>query len=293
VAVYTLFGQGATGTSGVTADATAYTMGVQFTVSQAATLTAVWFYSDTGAGELPENILLYAVSGASLVHSEAASWSGLAGTGWIRAAFSSPPSLTASTAYKACVDNATVTTNWYAHTANYWSSGPGSGGASSGPLSAPNNAGGDGGQDTFNTSVPAYPSTSFNAANYWVDPEVTTTGANVTGIAAQVTVQGGIGAAGGGANVTGVAAQVTVAGGIGAALAQALFPAGSVFIPGYARPGWATPGDATAGTPANVAGAVLFTYGTPYFEWATGMPYFEWETGTPYFEWATGDPYLS
>jgi hypothetical protein len=175
VTVYTLFGQGATGTPGVTADPTPYTMGVQFTVSvSGGTLTAVWFYSDTGAGELPENILLYAVSGGTLVHAEAASWSGAAGTGWIRAVFASPPSLTSGTAYKACVDNATVVSNWYTHTSNYWDTGAGSGGVTSGPLTAPNNAGGDGGQDTFSTSVPAYPNTSFNAANYWVDPEITT-----------------------------------------------------------------------------------------------------------------------
>jgi hypothetical protein len=284
VAVYTLFSQGATGTSGVAADPTAYTMGVQFSVSvSGGTLTAVYFYSDTGAAVLPQAIALYAVSGASLVHSESASWSGLAGTGWVRAAFASPPSLTSGAAYKACVEQSTVA-NWYSLTASYWTSGAGGSGITNGPLSAPGNAGGDGGQDTFSTSVPAYPNSSFNASNYWVDPEVTTTGANVTGVAAQVTIQGGIGAAGGGANVTGVAAQVTVAGGIGAALAQALFPAGSVFIPGYARPGWATPGNATAGTPANVTGAVLFTCGTPYSGWATG---------TPYFQWAAGDPYLS
>jgi hypothetical protein len=173
--VYTLFSQGATGTGGVTVDAQAYTLGVQFTVSvSGATLTAVYFYSDTGAAALPQTIALFAVSGASLVHSESASWSGAAGTGWVRAAFSSPPSLTSSASYKACALQTTAV-NWYTHTSNYWSSGAGSGGASSGPLSAPNNAGGDGGQDTFNASATlTYPATSFNAANYWVDPEVTT-----------------------------------------------------------------------------------------------------------------------
>ena len=38
-----------------------------------------------------------------------------------------------------------------------------------------NSPGGDGGQDTFNQSaVLTYPLTSFNATNYWVDPEVAT-----------------------------------------------------------------------------------------------------------------------
>jgi len=54
----------------------------------------------------------------------------------------------------------------------------GASGITSGPLSAPNNAGGDGGQDTFNVGGSlTYPSGSFNAANYWLDPEVTATAA--------------------------------------------------------------------------------------------------------------------
>lgn len=173
MAVYTLFSQGATGSS-LTADATAYTMAVQFSVGvSGSTLTAVWFYSATGAGVLPQTILLYQVSGASLVHSESASWSGAAGSGWVRAVFTSPPSLASGTSYKAAVAQNT-NANWYSTTANYWSSGAGAGGITSGPLTGVNNAGGDGGQDTFTTGVPSYPSSSFNASNYWMDPEVTT-----------------------------------------------------------------------------------------------------------------------
>jgi Domain of unknown function (DUF4082) len=176
---FTLFGQPASPAT-LTSDAVGYTMGVQFSVSQSATLTAIWFFSATGAAVLPGTILLYAVSGTSLVHSETASWSGAAGSGWVQALFSSPPSLTASTNYKAAVAQSSAA-NWYSTTANYWSSGAGSGGITNGPLSAPNNAGGDGGQATFNTSVPAYPNTSFNAGNYWVDPQVTTGDVTVSG----------------------------------------------------------------------------------------------------------------
>jgi 3D (Asp-Asp-Asp) domain-containing protein len=174
MAVYTLFSQSGSGT--LQADATAYTFGVQFTVSvSGATLTGIWFYSAASAAALPTTIALYAVSGASLVHSETPSWSAAAGTGWVRSAFSAPPSLTASTSYKACAFFSPAGQNWYSDTANYWSSGAGSGGITSGPLSAPANGGGDGGQDTFTQSGSlAYPSSSFNASNYWVDPEVTT-----------------------------------------------------------------------------------------------------------------------
>ncbi len=173
MATYTLFGQEATGTT-VTSDHTSYTFGVQFSVSQAATLTGIWFYSasDADTGSLPATIALFAVTGQSLVHQETATWSGAAASGWVRAPFSSPPSLTASVSYKGAVLG-TSGVNWYSATSHYWDSGAGSGGITSGPLSAPNNAGGDGGQDTFNAGGSlTYPDTSFNAANYWVDVEV-------------------------------------------------------------------------------------------------------------------------
>ena len=177
---HTLFGQPPTPAT-LTTDHDSYTMGVQFSVSAPVTLTAIWFYSAGGAGALPATIALYAVSGASLVHSEAATWSSGASAGWVRAAFASPPSLTPATDYKACAFYPGGT-DWYSVTAHYWDSGPGAGGITSGPLSAPASAGGDGGQDTFNTNglssggVLAYPASSFNAGNYWVDPEVTQPG---------------------------------------------------------------------------------------------------------------------
>jgi hypothetical protein len=179
---YTLFGQPASPAS-VVADTNAYTMGVQFSVSAAATLSAVWFWSGPGTAALPSAIALYAVSGQSLVHSETAAWSGAAGSGWVRAAFTSPPALAAGTAYKAAVfyPASGAPSDWYSSTAHYWDTGAGSGGITSGPLSAPASSGADGGQDTFTQSgTIAYPDSSFGAANYWADPEVTVTAA-VTG----------------------------------------------------------------------------------------------------------------
>lgn len=170
---YTLFGQPAS-PAALAADNAQYTMGVQFAVSQAATLTAVWFHSAPGAAVLPSRVALFTVSGATLAHSEAAAWSGAAGSGWVRAPLAAPPSLTPGTAYKAAVLGGDGTDDWYSATAHYWDTGPGAGGITSGPLSAPATSGGDGGQDTFNAGgTLTYPATSFNAANYWVDPEVT------------------------------------------------------------------------------------------------------------------------
>jgi Domain of unknown function (DUF4082) len=173
MAVLTLFGQ--SGGTSLAVDGAIYTMGVQFSVSvSGATLTGMWFNSPTGAASLPSTIALFAVSGATLVHSETPTWSGAAGSGWVRSSFSSPPSLTISTSYKACILDAAAN-NFYGATSHYWDSGAGSGGITNGALSAPNNAGGDGGQDTFfNGGSLTYPNSSFNAANYWVDPEVTT-----------------------------------------------------------------------------------------------------------------------
>ena len=54
-------------------------------------------------------------------------------------------------------------------------------------------------------------------------------------------------------------------------------------VPGAMWPGAIWPGETIATGAASVP-AVIFTYGTPYFEWAAG---------TPYFEWAAGNPYLS
>jgi hypothetical protein len=188
MAVYTLFSQANPG-AGLTSDATAYTMGIQFSVSVSGTsLTATWFYSPSGAAVLPQTIALYAVTGQSLVHSEAASWSGAAGSGWVRAAFASAPSLSSSTQYKACVLQNTAA-NWYSGTNNYWTTDPQSGGITNGPLTAPGNAGSAQGQDTFNAgSALTYPANTFSATNYWIDPEVTVSNGNVNGLAASVAV---------------------------------------------------------------------------------------------------------
>jgi len=159
-----------------TNDNSQYTMGMQFLVSSAFTLNAIWFFSPyfpSQSGELPESIGVYNVTFQSLVHSETPTWSGVSGSGWVRAAFSSPPTLNASTPYKAVILKSGGSNNWYASLSSYWTSGPGASGLSNGPLSATNNAGGDGGQDTFNPGASLnYPASSFSGGNYWIDPEV-------------------------------------------------------------------------------------------------------------------------
>lgn len=179
MAVYTLFGQSGSGTSA--GDSNNYTMGMQFTLSQSATLTGIWFYSASGSAGLPSACAVYQMTGAgtgSIVsgsQNNSPSWSGAAASGWVRCPYGSGPVLSSGTTYKVVILTA-ITVVTYSATAHYWdTTGAGASGLTSGIITAPNNAGGDGGQDTFNQSASfAYPASSANAANYWVDVEVTT-----------------------------------------------------------------------------------------------------------------------
>lgn len=175
MATYTLFSQAATGSS-LVSDASPYTMGVEFSVSTTATLTAIWFYSAAGAAVLPASIALFSVTGQLLVHSETASWSGAAGSGWVSAPFTVAPALTTAVNYRGAVQQP-AGVNWYSATSHYWDTGAGGAGLVNGPLSAPDDAGSDVGQDSFDGgSSLSYPANSFNATNYWVDVAVTVSG---------------------------------------------------------------------------------------------------------------------
>ena len=102
---YTLFGQ-ATPSGTITAGTgNAGTNGIHFNVNTASTLDGIWHWSSSSDTQLPTTIGLYSITvlgtSGTLVHSETPSWSGAAGSGWVYAAFSSPPSLAAGTEYMA------------------------------------------------------------------------------------------------------------------------------------------------------------------------------------------------
>jgi len=181
----TLFGQPASPAT-LIGDTTAYTLTMQFTLSQAAPLTGIWFYSAPGATVVPSACGIFAytspgngtlVPGASNV---TPSWSGAPGSGWVRCAFDGSVTLAAGTIYKVAVWEG-FGSNWYAGTHFYWSAS----GLTSGIITAPDDASGDGGQDSYvaTTSGLTYPSTSYLASNYWIDVEVTP-GATLSGAAA-------------------------------------------------------------------------------------------------------------
>lgn len=169
----TLFSQG-TPASGSTSSSQDQVLGVVFQVSSSVPMAAVWFYSPSGASGLPSAIAVYLQGTQALVASNTSpTWSGAAGSGWVRAPFASPPTLSASTLYTAGVYHSSgFSGTWAQYQTGYWTSS----GVTNGILSAPSHAGGNTGVllNTAGGSI-AYPSSSFSDANYNVDPEVTVT----------------------------------------------------------------------------------------------------------------------
>lgn len=120
----TLFGQ-ATETVTANGVGNAGTIGLHFTVSTAATLAGIWLYSPSGQSltQLPTVIGLYTTQASptsgTLVTSNTASWSGAAGSGWVFAAFSSPPALASGTNYMAAAFRNDAVNAWFCYTDPY------------------------------------------------------------------------------------------------------------------------------------------------------------------------------
>ena len=184
---YTLYGQ--PGSPATLASVTSsLTLGVEFYASEICTLTAIWFYSPPGAAALPGTIVLYQPVGRTLITSNAASWSGAAGSGWVSAAFSSPPALAANTHYMGCVFYGGGD-NWYPETTDYFTTGPGSGGITSGILTAPSNSAAIDWQNAAdNSGSLAFPEQDAAGSNFWIDIDVTTSGGTSHTATAALTV---------------------------------------------------------------------------------------------------------
>jgi hypothetical protein len=152
-----------------------YTMGMQFSVSQDCTLTAVYWWRALLTDQPPTLCGVYDVASQTLLAAMEAFTSPGTSTGWIKTVLASPLPLTAGTAYKVAVFSATELD--YSITSLYWTgTGDGASGITTGIITAPNDATA-GGQDSFNAgSTAAYPASAFNASNYWIDLEVQTGG---------------------------------------------------------------------------------------------------------------------
>ncbi len=152
-----------------------FTLGMEFTLTQACTINNVWFYSPATVTQLPTAVGVYQVSGAALVASNSSpSWSGIAGSGWISAPLTG--TLSAGTSYKVAVLNgAGSPAIWNSATASYFSSGYGGSGLTAGPISVFSNATADPpGQETYNAGATlTYPATNAGPYSYGLDIEVT------------------------------------------------------------------------------------------------------------------------
>lgn len=152
-----------------------YSFGMEFTLSEAAPLTGIWWWSATGAAVLPSACMIYDVNSQTIVsgtNNTSPSWSGAAGSGWVKCTYDGSVTLNAGQRYKVVVQGGSA--NWLSATQAYFTTGPGSAGLTAGPITVFSNATADVGQDTLLTGT-GYPGTSAgNGQNFWVDVEVTT-----------------------------------------------------------------------------------------------------------------------
>lgn len=161
-------------------DSTAYTLGVEFHLSQPCTFTALYFWRAVLGDAIPSQGVIFKVSGQSQVPGTSVTFTDPGTTGWIKATSNAGTVLAAHTPYIACVQVPSGTHS-YSQTTHYWdTTGPGANGLQNGPLIAPNSTTASGpGQDTFHTgSSLTFPTGMFNASNYWIDIEVRATAPN-------------------------------------------------------------------------------------------------------------------
>lgn len=178
MSISTLFGGNVHGlvASGSTSG---FSLGTQFSVSQSVTLTGIWWYSNPSAVVLPTACALYnATTGTQIpgTLNSAPSWSGAAGSGWVKCTYDGTVVLTSGTNYVSVVFNIGGSTSWYSQVNGYWTSGGGSAGITSGTLTAPNSAGAVNGQAVFIAAVStiAFPNGTITGFDFGVDVEVST-----------------------------------------------------------------------------------------------------------------------
>lgn len=167
--LYSLFGQPASPPGTLSATATFRAWGTDFNMSAGVYLTGIWVYSAPGATVLPSEIGIYYNADRGVIagtHVTSPSWSGPAGSGWVKASFPSVY-LDSPTPHRVVVGGAG---QWLWSQAGYWTTAAA---ISNGPLSLPAATS----NSYFVTSGPpiSFPTTS-SAINPWVDVEVSDTG---------------------------------------------------------------------------------------------------------------------
>ncbi len=148
-------------------------LGVEFSVSTTCWITSVlWWQATTGTdvNTDPRTIALYRLGSTPIL---VASHSGHvpSGTGWQTASFAAALKLTAGTRYKAVVFHPS---GGYTSTGDYYGSGAGQNGLTNGPLTFHANSDTAAGQNTYvYGSALAFPGSTYQSANYWLDVIVT------------------------------------------------------------------------------------------------------------------------
>ena len=175
MSTYTLWGQSGGGT--VAADTASYTLGTLVASCRPVALTGIWFYSPSGATSLPSACVVYDATTQAQVPgtlNNSPSWSGAAGSGWVKCAYSGTVEIGYRPYVVAVLGGGS---DWYSVTDPYWESG-GAGllGIANDPLSAlPSNFADSAGlgQSLKHTGgTLTFPATAAFGPNFWVDVEV-------------------------------------------------------------------------------------------------------------------------
>lgn len=149
-------------------------LGTEFYVTQQAWAVSlhIWRFNTTMSGTVLGRIWIASGASAGTALAGTDVTFNLSGTGWLTADLDAPVELTPLVRYRVSM----LAPSGYTGTGSYWTSGAGSSGITSGIIIAPSSGpGGDqsGKQGSFEyDSVRAYPDSTFQGGNYWVDVTV-------------------------------------------------------------------------------------------------------------------------
>ena len=184
---------------GASAQALAYTIGLEFVLSQPCALSKIWHYSPPSATVLPTRCAIWDVTSQAVVpgtDNQSPAWkkqadgsAATAGSGWIWCDYStSGVTLNAGQHYKAAVFTSDNTDPWFLAMTGWWGATPGpfASGVTGGPLRVVGNAESTQGQDSWNQGITwTYPATGNISSGGTESPEFdgldveVTAGANV------------------------------------------------------------------------------------------------------------------
>ncbi|MGE5608606.1 MAG: DUF4082 domain-containing protein, partial [Bacillota bacterium] len=133
-------------------------VGVRFRADADGYITGIRFYKGDGNGGTHVGSL-WTSTGEKIAN---VTFANETATGWQTAYFDSPVAIAANTTY---VASYFASQGHYAYTSNYFSAGP----YVSGPLTALAHVDSNNSNGVFHDGSSAFPSTSYNATNYWVD----------------------------------------------------------------------------------------------------------------------------